>query len=210
MNVMATRDFTNSMRPAGGPDTRFVEFKKLPMIDRGASKEAGRPIYVSKVFVNIQHPGDNNHVISRIATEADMAEFPAQWRAYSAGEEAIPEGTLLSVLFPQNPEIVENMRHFKLFTIEQLAGMADGQLQGIGMGGMKMRQDAQAYLKAAAGGADFHKLRDDVSKLMNELKASKDRAAALEGELARREAADKQRLAGAPAGQQQARAGAPR
>lgn len=203
MNVMATRDFTNSLRPTGGPDTRFVEFKKIPIIDRHASKEQGRPVYVSKVFVNIQHPGDNNHVISRIATQADQLEFAAQWRAYSAGEEAIPEGTLLSILFPQNPEIVENLRHFKLFTIEQLAGMADGQLQGIGMGGMKMRQDAQAYLKAAAGGADFHKLRDDVSKLMLDGKAKSDRIAALEGELKRRDELAKQTL---PAGAQQRRA----
>ncbi len=205
MNVMATREFTNMMRPSGGPDTRFVEFKKIPIVDRHASKEQGRPVYVSKVFVNIQHPGDNNHVISRIATDGDKGEFPAQWRAFNDGEQAIPDGTLLSILFPQNPEIVENLRHFKLYTIEQLANLSDGNLQGVGMGGMKMRADAQAYLKAAAGGADFHKLRDDVSKLMNELKATKDRSAALEQELARRDAAAKA-AAAPPASQQQRRA----
>lgn len=188
-SMQQTRDFTNSMRPSGGPDTRFVEFKKIPQINRGKSKEEGRPVYDAKVFINIQHPGDNLNVISRLATDADTVEFPAQWRAYEAGEQAIPAGTLLSVLFPQNPEIVENMRYFKLFTVEQLAEMSDGNLQAIGMGGLKMRDDARAFLKAAGDGKDFHKLRDDVSKLMLQLKSVTDRNAALEGELRRRDAA---------------------
>lgn len=187
MGIQQTRDFTNSMRPQGGPDTRFIEFKKRAIPNRAKSKEEGRPIYDSKVFITIQHPGDMLNVLERLATDADAREFPAQWRAYQDGQQSMPEGTPLSVLFPDALEVVENLKHFKLFTVEQLAAVTDGNLQAIGMGGVKMKQDAQAYLKAAGDGKDFHKLRDDVNKMSLQLKTVMDRNAALEGELRRRD-----------------------
>lgn len=203
MGLQATRDFTTSMRPQGGPDTRFIEFKKLPIQNRAKSKEAGRPVFDSRVFITIQHPGDMLNILQRLATDADAAEFPAQWRAFQDGQQAVPEGTPLSILFPDAPEVVENLRHFKVFTVEQLANVTDSNLGALGMGSRKMQQDAQAYLKAAAGGADFHKLRDDVNKMSLQLKAVQDRNAALEAELARRDAAAQARQAAAPAGQGQ-------
>lgn len=187
--AVAPREFTNSLRPQSGPDTRFIQFQSRSVPNRLKSKEAGRPVFEQRVFITIQHPGDNLNVLERYATTQDEHEFPAQWRAFQEGRESIPEGTLLSVLFPMNPEIVDNLRHFKVFTIEQLAGLTDSQKQSIGMGGVKMSQDAQAYLKAAASGADFHKLRDDVNKLMLAGQEKDTRIKALEGELARRDAA---------------------
>ncbi len=179
-----------SFRPQKAPDNRFVQFTKRPHLNKIKSREAGRPIYDARVFITIQHPGDNNHVIERFAADADAAEFPRQWAAFQAGTAAIPEGTLLSILFPDGPEIVENLKYFKVFTIEQLAGLTDTQIQAIGMGGRKMSQDAQAYLKAAAGGSDFAQMRDRMGKLENAVKARDDKIKALDDELKRREAAE--------------------
>ncbi len=182
---MMRGDFTGGFRPQNAPDNRFVSFKAQSVPDKAASIEAGRPMFKQKIFVTIQTPGDNLNVPTRLATNEDIAEFPRQWAAFQAGREAIPEGTLLAVMFPNNPELVDMFRAQKVFVVEQLAGMSDSEGQRF-MGFQKMKQDAQALLKAAGDGKDFHVLRDRLEKLELEAKTKDDRIAALETALAKK------------------------
>lgn len=182
---MLRGDFTGGFRPQNAPDNRFITFSARSVPDKAKSIAEGRPMFQQKIFITIQTPGDNLNIPTRLATDADTAEFPRQWQAFQAGREAIPEGTLLSVMFPNNPELVDMFRSQKIFVIEQIAGMADSEGQRF-MGFQKMKQDAQAFLKAADGGKDFHILRDRLEKLELEAKTKDDRIAALEIALAKK------------------------
>lgn len=186
---MMRGDFTGGFRPQNAPDNRFITFAAKSVPDKAKSIAEGRPMFMQRIFITIQTPGDNLNVPTRVATDADIAEFPRQWAAFQAGREAIPEGTLLSVMFPNNPELVDMFRAQKIFVIEQIASMADGEGQRF-MGFQKMKQDAQAFLKAADGSKDFHVLRNQVEKLTLEMKALSDRNAALETALAKKETDD--------------------
>lgn len=186
---MMRGDFVGGFRPQNAPDNRFITFAAKSVPDKAKSIEAGRPMFQQRIFVTIQTPGDNLNIPTRLATDADIAEFPRQWAAFQAGREAVPEGTLLSVMFPNNPELVDMFRAQKIFVVEQIAGMADSEGQRF-MGFQKMKQDAQAFLKAATAGADFHILRDRLEKLELEAKTKDDRIAALETALAKKDSED--------------------
>lgn len=183
MEVMQ-RGYADAMIHSGQPDKRWVEFQTRPWRNKAKSREMGSPQFEAVTFITIQHPGDNLNKIERPATEQDKIEFARQWQAFEQGREPIPDGTLLSILLPNNPEVVETLRYQKIYTIQQLAALNDTQLQSIGMGGFKLRQDAQTYLDAASDGKEFHKLRDQVEKLAAGWDADKQKIAALEAALA--------------------------
>lgn len=182
---MMRGDFTGGFRPQNAPDNRFVTFAAKSVPDKAKSIAEGRPMFKQQIFITVQTPGDNLNVPTRLATDADAAEFPRQWEAFKAGREAVPEGTLLSVMFPNNPELVDMFRAQKVFVVEQLAGMSDSEGQRF-MGFQKMKQDATAFLKASGDGKDFHVLRDRLEKLELEARTKDDRIAALETALAKK------------------------
>lgn len=180
MTEMRTiNDPQGQWRPQATGDRRYIEFHTVSWHNRSKSKEAGRPIFEPVTFIKIQHPGEHDFV-DRPATPQDENEFPRQWKAYQEGRQAIPEGTRLETLFPQHPEVVEMMRHQKVFTAEQLAGLNDTQLQSLGMGGRKFQQEAKQFLSAAEKGKEFHELRAQIERHGNELKSRDDKIAALE------------------------------
>lgn len=175
------------------PDRRWVQFSARSWLNKVKSREAGRSVYDQVDWVTIQHPGDNLNKIERPATDQDRQEFSRQYAAFKAGREDIPEGTLLPVLFPVNPEIVDNLRALKIHTVEQLAELSDTQLQSVGMGGMKMRNAAKMFLDNAEKGKDFHALREQIERLTSDREADKQRIAALEAALVRRDDDDEPR-----------------
>lgn len=167
-----------------GDDKRlFVEFSSRPVVDPIASKIAGRPVHVQVDYVRIQQPGERDCIL-RPAHDGDRRRFRNHWAAYQDGRQNVPDGTQLSVLFPNNPEIVENLKYDKVFTVEQLAGLSDTQKQNIGMGALAWSQKAQAFLDTAAKGAGYHDLASKVDQMAAERAADKDRIAALEAALA--------------------------
>ena len=166
-----------------GDDSKlFVEFTSRPVLDEIKSKEAGRPVHVQVDFVRIQQPGERDCIL-RPAHDGDRRRFKIHWAAYQEGREAIPAGTPLSVLFPANPEVIENLKYDKVFTIEQLAGLTDTQKQNIGMGALVWSQNAQAYLDAANGGKGLQELFTEVDQLNASSKAKDKRIEALEAAL---------------------------
>lgn len=167
----------------GNDDKLFVQFHKKSEIDGLASKKEGRPIHHAVVYVKIQQPGERDY-LDRPATMEDRHRFPRQWAAYEAGQEDIPSGTLLSVLFPNNPEVVENLKLAKVLTVEQLAGCNDTQIQNIGLGGRTFVDRAKQYLAASEKGKGFHELSSRLDQMELQIKAKDDRIAALEMALA--------------------------
>lgn len=179
-----TFDSVQGGRVAFGDDSKlFVQFYQRPYLDKAQSQSLGRPHYVSVDFVRIQQPGERD-VFDQPATDEHRGRFPKQWEAYRAGKADQIEGTLLAVLFPGNPDIVENLRYFKVFTVEQLAKLNDTQKQNIGMGAQQFVDAAQTFMEQSDKGKDFHGLSDQVERLTNQLAALAARNEALEAERA--------------------------
>jgi hypothetical protein len=141
-------------RPYGGDpfgdndDKVFAEFVSRPVKDAVASGDANRPVYVKVDYVRIKHLGEKDEIF-RPAHDGDKRRFKRQWEAYECGEEAAPIGTPLSVLFPNNPEIIKNLEFDKVITVEQLASLTDTQIQNIGLGGRQFTDRAKAFLASS-------------------------------------------------------------
>lgn len=171
---------------AVGDDSKvWAEFRMHPVIDGVASKEAGRTIKKDVPHIKIIQPGESRlSVYDQPATNEDIARFPRQWEAFKAGQDQGVQGSPLSLLFPESPAIVENLKSVGIRTIEQLANLPDTGLQNVGMGARGWKDKAVTYLAAAEKGKDFHGLSDRVEKMELQARADKDRIAALEAALA--------------------------
>ena len=167
-----------------GDDTKlYVEFSQRTDIDGAASKEAGRPVYKAVDYVRIQQPGERDAIIRPCHGE-DIQRFPRQWQAFQNKTQDIPEGTPIATLFPANPEIVENLKYFKVHTAEQLVALNDTQLQGLGMGGRAFQERAKQFIAASEKGKGFHALQKQIDGLAQQRAADAQKIQALEAALA--------------------------
>jgi hypothetical protein len=196
----------NSGLASQGDDSKvFATFYTRSVVDGIASREAGRPINKDVPYIKIIQPGESRlGTYDQPATDADVMRFPRQWQQYKNNQQQTMEGSPLSLLFPDNPAVVDNLKSSGVHTIEQLAGLQLGQLQQVGMGGQTFQDKAKAYLAAADKGKDFHALAAKLESLTLERQADKDRIAALEAALAQRSEEPARRGPGRPPKAEQA------
>lgn len=145
-----------------GDDRLNVTFYNRPVLDPLESQKRGRQWNRSVEYVRIQIPGEKDYA-DRPATEQDHMRFPRQHQAYLKGQQQIPSGTPIDVLFPQNPEIPVNLHGLGVHTVEQLAGLTEHGAQTIGMGATQWRNKAKEFLDAAKGGVSVHRLQKDLA-----------------------------------------------
>lgn len=142
----------------GPPESdMMVVFYPKSVLNQNKSQSKGKPVFESRDFVKIQHPGETLNIIDREATEIDKRKYRNQWAAYLEGKEQIPEGIPLNLLFPHQPQIVDMLRQYKIVIVEQLAKLTAHGIETIGLGALDWVQKAQNYLKQAEKGVDFHK-----------------------------------------------------
>lgn len=167
----------------GSDDKLYVTFSSKAVVDVIKSREAARPIHQQITYVRIQQPAERDYV-ERPATDLDIRRFRRQYQHFLDGKAEQPEGTLLSVLFFSNPEIVENLKYLKVFTIEQLANLNDTQIQQIGMGGREFHQRAKDFLSKSEKGKGFHELEKRLEQLELSNQVKDEKIKALEAALA--------------------------
>ena len=123
-----------------------------------------RPIYEDQDFVRIQNPGERNQVVDRPVQDSDKRRWPAQWHAYASGKDQVADGTPLGLLFPRHPSAIAMLQGIGFMTVEQLAAASATAIDAIGMHGQDYCNYAQQYLKAATGGAAFHKMTMELEE----------------------------------------------
>jgi len=127
------------------------------------SEIEGRPVYDAVDFVKVFHPGERD-VVDRAVTDIDKYRWPEQWARYKQRQEQAPDGTPLAYLFPQNPDIVAQLRHHRFHTVEQLAAATDVAIQAIGMGGRQWSEKARKFLDGANKAVGFHALQGELEQ----------------------------------------------
>lgn len=186
-----------------------VTFRNHVMPDEMASRKAGRPIFNEQEVCDISFAGNTKTKATFPAHDAEPNAtrehngreglgvityamlYNEQYRAFKNGEAQPLSGTPLS----EAPFLKESKRRelkaLNIHTVEALAALDGTPLKQIGMGGRELKNQAKAYLEAAAGSAD-------VTHLAAENTALKDQVAELQSQMAEMIAAAK---ASAPAKQ---------
>lgn len=146
------------MANSGPNDEQLVvAFYPFSQLNKFKSNQEGRPVYETKDFVSISHPGETMNVVKREATEHDKRRFSRHWGAYQQGKNQVPDGIPLTLLFPSSPHIVETLRGYNIHVVEQLANLSAHGIGSIGMGAQEWVNGAKRYMERAEKGVDHHK-----------------------------------------------------
>jgi hypothetical protein len=164
---------------AKNPDeVLHVEFYDHAALDSWKTNQTGIKTYKEACpFVRISIPGNPHSMIERAADNRDTQRFPRQWLYFQmqtgkiANAENVP-GWQLDQWDELEGEQVRNLKHLRFYTVEQIAGANDAQIQGIGMGGQGLREKAKRALAERNGAA-----------VNLEVKARDEKIASLEAEM---------------------------
>lgn len=167
---------------AAGKQGPIVTFSAKGVESKVASLQNGRPMLVPQLMVRIQHPGERDWLEVR-AEQHHCMKYREEYKAFCQGREGAPKGTPLSVLFPHMSELVDMLKHNKVHTVEQLAGLNDTAAQYLGMGGVEWRAKAQEYLEESEKAQPFVQLKEEIRKLSDDAQRARAREAELIAEL---------------------------
>ncbi|MBT1155738.1 hypothetical protein J1C56_09050 [Aminobacter anthyllidis] len=172
------------MNPTSNQTT--VVFRIHTMPDTTASQKAGRPIFSDMEVCDIAFAGNTKtratfpaHEAEPNATRESVKDgggvvtyamlYNDQYRAFKAGVAQPTSGTPLA----EAPFLAEAKRRelkaLNIHTVEALAGLDGNPLKQLGMGGRELKNQAQAYLDAAAGSADVTSLAAENTALRQQM-----------------------------------------
>jgi hypothetical protein len=135
-----------------------VRFYKREVQNEFLTTAEGRPISYMADFVRIEIPGNMLSIIDTFANDDHKKRFPVQWAQYQNEQsDGDVQGTLLRDWPLLTAAQASELKHYKFYTVEQIASASDQQIQAIGMlVGMSpfaFREKAQAFLAQAKDSA---------------------------------------------------------
>lgn len=173
------------MADQDGPSFGHAQFFTAEMQNKALTKKEGRPIYETKRFVKITHPGDKHfsviHEVSEDGFEI-LAEnpneemdfiprkcfaemWPREWAAFKRGEERAVIGTTLDEwgMIPRSRAL--ELKALGIRTVEEYADVQDNMLPKLGWGAREEREKARAFLKASKDGAGSAAMAARIAEL---------------------------------------------
>jgi hypothetical protein len=163
-------DHFDPRNPHAGDDRLPVQFFIDAQKQDAESEAEGRPIFKDVEFVKIIIDKDEIHI--KPVDDRVKQRWPRQyaaWKSTGANEPGMI-GTPLSALTWMSRAQAEELRYFKIFTVEQLAEVPDTTVQRI-PGATKFKQQAQAYMMIAREQAPLQKLNDELAVRDEQIKA---------------------------------------
>ena len=160
-----------------GDDRLGVIFYIRTVEDKERTLEEGRKCFKEREFVKIMIPGDRNPAVDRAVQRTnslptdDVLRFPKQYARFKQqAEQAAHDGTPLS-LWPQMPSsLAEELKFINIFTVEQLADLADTYVGKVPMG-HKWKQKAAEFVQAMKDGAVVNRLNAELEERDNRIAA---------------------------------------
>ena len=156
-NNMLASDVNNPefMGAIHNPDAALhVQFYMHEPILKYQSEKEGKEIRGPKVpYIRMMKPGDQYSIIETAVRDDHKRRFANLWLNFQMKEGMI-EGNadLPGWKIEDWPALKEDqlheMKYMRFHTVEQLAGASDAQIQRLGMGGIGIREQARAALKA--------------------------------------------------------------
>ena len=177
-----------------------VRFYSKELQNDFLTNKEGRPISYMADFVRIEIPGNQLSIIDTFVNNSHKAQFPTQWALYlneKADGNHNPDnvqGTLLRDWPILNAAQATELKHFKFYTVEQVANASDQQLMSIGMtAGMSplaLRDKAKAFLENAKDSSFAQKQAEELNlrdQQIADLKSQMERMAKMIEEKAKSE-----------------------
>lgn len=153
----------------------YAKFHYQPVLDGAASRSAGRPVYQDRLYVEIAVAGQDKQMVNRPAQDKDKVRFAHEWAAFERGEESKRTGTPLGQ-WPRlatSPALVKSLEAANIYTVEDVASLTDETIPKLGMGGYKLREEAQRYVAGAntVNPSEVEALREQNKMLLERLEA---------------------------------------
>lgn len=149
------------------------------------SADSGRPVYEDRVFVRIAPPGERLNIVDRPATDQDRRTWAQQWAQYQQNKQQTPEGTPISLLYPDHPAVGDTLRAFGIHTIEQCGELTAHAIDTIGMGAQRYVNDAQKFLKMSERGVKATEFRREVEERDGQIRVLTRQLEEMQGEIRR-------------------------
>lgn len=186
-----------------GADNTALRFFYRPVKADFLSEQLGRLVYHTALIVEVITPG-NNESVPEFMVELKYCEdapnglggttreyepyatrYAEQIKSFkSQNGEFLQEGMPLS----QWPQIdvgtVASLRACGIFTVEQLAGVSDGNLHNIGTGGRTLREKAQQYITSREFGVPVAQTAGEIAELRQQIAMRDATIADLQAQLA--------------------------
>ncbi len=151
------------------------------------SKEAGRPIFEDREFVEIIPIGDPKTVLVRECTEKDRQRFIQEYERFKRGEGEKHVGTPLTEWPAMRPSQIKQLNYLNIFTVEHLSQCDDQSMQRIGPGARELVASANAYIARAKDVSVTTKYAMENERLKDELERVKEQVSKLVAEKPSRE-----------------------
>lgn len=151
---------------ATNPDSLLrARFYKRVMQDNFQTAKEGRPIFHEIDYVEIMTPGNILNIVDTPVRSEHKVRFPREWMIYqnSQSHDQV-QGTPVEEWPILSRSQAEEFKAVKFFTVEQVAGASDEQLQKLGMGAFMYRDKARAFLSAAKDSAFAQNQVDEIKK----------------------------------------------
>lgn len=170
--LLASDESNPQFLGAHNPDAAlYVRFYEKPVQNAFETIKQGRPIMEMRTMIHIEKPGDILSVIDTFAYDHDKKRFPQQWAHFqnSKGkDDSAVAGTMLTDWSILTPAQAEELRHFKFYTVEQVAFASDQQIGAIGMtAGMNplsFRERAKQFLATSKDSAIVSEQAEKLAK----------------------------------------------
>lgn len=140
----------------------LVVFFTEPVQNASRTLDEGRPIFDDVDMIRIMYPGQRDTTVG-IAHAGYQQRFPRQWAQYKARQTQTISGTPLSAVTWLTRGQVAELNHVNIHSVEQLAGMPDSVAAKF-MNHHQLKQQAQAFLDAAAGSAPLLKMQAELGR----------------------------------------------
>lgn len=155
--VMLASDLNNpEFVGATNPDDMLhVEFFWKEPIDKWQSEKQGKEVRGKRVpFVRMMKPGDQTSIIETAVRDDHKARWPRRWMAWQMkeglieGADNVPGWKIEEWDVVKDKESqVHELKYLRFYTVEQLAGASDAQIQRLGIGGIGLREQARLAIK---------------------------------------------------------------
>lgn len=156
-----------------GNDAARPRFFKQPVHNKAKSDEENRPIFDTREMVEVKIPGDRNFSFVSEIEDEHRTRWPKEYEAFQKGLEIATTGTPLEE-WP-NPQLtegrIEELKHMNVFSVEDLANVADRDGPNLGMGWRELRAQAIAWLENAEDGAKTAKMAAEIERLKQQIEA---------------------------------------
>ena len=146
---------------ATNPDALMhVEFYWHEPIDKWASEQAsaaaGKRVWIKlpkQIFVRIMRPGDKDNILEVAKRPEHEARWPDKWRYFEIAEGLGSDREVPGWKIEDWPELdnqqelLRELKYLRYYTVEQIAGAQDAQVQKLGAGGLGLRERARISLR---------------------------------------------------------------